>query len=430
MSVAANPQDAAGTTRRNVPILFLISILIGLGVAVYEVALPLHLKKVGLSWRDMGWIYAAGALAICFVRFGMGAWSDRVGRKLVYTLSLVAVGVSTALTPFFANAYVQLVLRSVALPAARVRDTMHSVLLYEDSRRGFLNIFSKTRGVEYLFHFVGLLLAGWGIDAMRRNGVASPHAWVIWIAAAVLVLAGLVFGTLYRERARRGSGGASLSWTDLLSPRLSRPMWVMTASIFVFTLGIMISHCFALQLFFQEKYGASDRDIFAIGALHRLCCALPLLLVGHLFRRHQKSWLMLFVFIEGIFLVLPGLMPAALDYRMGPVTIPALWAAVIVWLFHDVLGMGIWLPMQQELLQRFSRPEARGKDMSLAAGLGALGGIVAPPLAGWLRGLPGVNAETTVNLPFIVSGAGVMLSAAILLALPRAKDADSIRKDV
>ncbi len=397
--------------------LFAVSIFLGMGVAIYEVALPLYLKGIGFSWMEMGWVYGAGALITFVIRVGMGAWSDRVGRKPAYVWSLLIGGLSTLLTPLSSLVFVQAALRSVAEPMTRVREAMHSVLLYEDSPTRFLNIFSKTRGVEFLFHFLGLLGAGWCMSRMAAAAVSSPVIWAIAAAAGMLILSGGIFGALFHEHKLRDANRPTLSWRDLLKPRLTRPMWVMTASMFVFNLSIFISHCFALQLFFKEKYGATDPDIFLVGALHRVACALPLLLLSHLFARRQKTWLMTFLLIEGVFIALPGFMPATKSFVIGGVAVPALWMAVGVWLFHDILGMGLWLPMQQALLQRYSHPESRGKDVSLATALSAIGAIMSPFIAGWLRDLLIVAADFRVNLPFIVSGAGVMLSALVLLGI-------------
>lgn len=410
--------ETDATARRNLVTLFAVSMLIGLGVAVAEVALPLYLKKIGFSWLKMGWVYAVAALAGCAISVGMGAWSDRVGRKRVYVCALLATGLATGLMPFFSCFFIMMALRSVADPSRKAREAMHSVLLYESSPKRFQKLFSRTRGVEFLFHFFGLLAAGGWMALMLRKGMDAAYAWVIGTAAGILILCGAIFAVAYRERPRHNVEKARLSWDDLLRPRLKRPMWILTASMFIFMVGISISHCYALQLFFKEKFQATDGDIFTVGALHRLSCALPLLLVGNVFRRRLKTWLMLFLVFEGIFVAAPALMPATGTYNVLGAHVSVLWAAVGVWLVHDLLGMGVWLPMQHALLQRYSRPESRGKDVTLATALAALGWVFGTFAAGWLREWPGMAASTAVNLPFIVSGAGVILSAFVLLWLP------------
>ncbi|HRU07420.1 MAG TPA: hypothetical protein P5137_16775, partial [Candidatus Brocadiia bacterium] len=104
--------------------------------------------------------------------------------------------------------------------------------------------------------------------------------------------------------------------------------------------------------------------------------------------------------------------------RLAGLPVGALWVAVGVWLIHDLLGMGVWLPIQQELLQRYGGAATRGRDISLSQALGALGAVAAPFVAGWAREWPGLPGGVAINLPFVLSGLGVLLSAAPLLALP------------
>jgi len=403
-------------------VLFAVSGLIGLGVAIYEVAFPLYAKDVGFSWTSMGWIYSVAALLTFLIRVGMGTWSDRAGRKVVYVVSLLATGAARFLTPFFRGPVTLGALRCVAEPTAKVRDAMHSVLLYEDAPESFRSRFSKTRGVEFLFHSVGLVLAGWSLAIMARSGVRHGHAWIMGIASLVLIVSGIVFGAFYRERSQHETARAGVSWRQFLHSDLNGPMWIMTISIFVFTFAVMISHGFALQWFFMEKFDATQPQVFRIGALHRVGCAIPLLFFGHVFRRNLKLWLAFFLVTEGIFIALPGLMPRATTYRILGIEMSALWTAVGVWLVHDILGMGVWLPIQHELLQRHSRASSRGRDISLATGLGALGGVASPLVAGWLRELDGISREAAVNLPFLVSGAGIVVSSVFLLWLPRERE--------
>ena len=411
-------QPPRPSANRNLVVLFAVSALIGVGAAVYEVGLPLYFRELGMTWTHMGWVYGAAAAVTFAIRVGLGAWSDRAGRKIAYVVALGGAGLATLATPFFRSVLVQGAIRSVADPTIKAREALHSVLLYEDSPSRFRGVFSRTRGVEFAFHVVGLLAAAWFLARMAGVDGANPLRWIFMGAASMLLMSGWLFAFLYAERPAGDGPRPRLAWGDLLRPRLSRPMWILTASNFVFLFGVFISHCFALQLFFTEKYGAEPGDIFVIGALHRVACAIPLLLVGQVFRSHLKRWLMLFLVLEGVFIALPGFLPAGDTLHVLGLALPGLWTAVAVWLVHDLLGMGVWLPLQQELMQRHSRPESRGKDVSLAQSIAATGAILAPFVAGRLREWPGLDPALTVNFPFIFSGLGVMLSALVLIPLP------------
>ena len=162
--------------RRNLTTLFVVSILLGLGGALYEVTLPLFLKRVGLNWMSMGWIYSVAAVATFVIRIGLGTWSDRVGRKAIYVGSLAVTGLATLFTPFFPSLAMQTVLKSITDPTSRVREAMHSVLLYECWPGRFKKVFSRTRGLELVFHFVGLLIAAWILARLAARGAPAPHS--------------------------------------------------------------------------------------------------------------------------------------------------------------------------------------------------------------------------------------------------------------
>ncbi|GAH59034.1 unnamed protein product, partial [marine sediment metagenome] len=44
--------------------------------------------------------------------------------------------------------------------------------------------------------------------------------------------------------------------------------------------------------------------------------------------------------------------------------IPDLAIAAIVWLIHDLFGAGVWIPIQSRLIQKYSHPSARGRDLT------------------------------------------------------------------
>jgi len=101
--------------------------------------------------------------------------------------------------------------------------------------------------------------------------------------------------------------------------------------------------------------------------------------------------------LEGLTLVASGL-------------IPTFWPATIVWLLHDLVGAGIWVPIQSTLIQQYARENSRGADVAKAMAIAAIGSIFGPILAGYLYPI-------SVDLPFIVGGAIIALSALILLPL-------------
>ena len=138
--------------------------------------------------------------------------------------------------------------------------------------------------------------------------------------------------------------------------------------------------------------------------LHRFTIALPLLLLTWRAQRWLRRVFVVFLTVEGLVLVASGF-------------IAHFWIAAAVWLLHDLFGAGVWMPAQSALIQRYSREGRRGADMSTVFAIGSLGWIGGPLIAGaifdvWLGG------------PFVISGALMVVAAAVLLLLPSDSDLD------
>jgi len=85
---------------------------------------------------------------------------------------------------------------------------------------------------------------------------------------------------------------------------------------------------------------------------------------------------------------------------------------------HDVVGAGLWTPIQSEIIQRYCRESTRGLDLSKTLVLSAAGGAIGPVIAGFL-------ADRWISAPFIVSGILVIVGALVLLGLRLVPTAES-----
>jgi len=95
--------------------------------------------------------------------------------------------------------------------------------------------------------------------------------------------------------------------------------------------------------------------------------------------------------------------------------VPDLTAAAIIWLAHDLFGAGVWIPIQSRLIQKYSRPSTRGRDVTKVFATASLGSVVGPLIAGWVF-------ERWYGGPFVISGMVMILSALVLFALPADDD--------
>ncbi|OGG55635.1 MAG: hypothetical protein A3F84_29205 [Candidatus Handelsmanbacteria bacterium RIFCSPLOWO2_12_FULL_64_10] len=373
---------------RNVRVLLLVSILFGIAGGLYEFILPYYLEGRGLSFKSMGYVFAASTLAMFAVRIGLGNVADRWGSKRLYLLSVFSCAVACLGTPFTASLGLLIALKSMREVGVLARDTAHPILLYAEGRGRFVDFIGKTRGMEFLFQAVGTFIAGVGIASLGDRGT-------LWAGAGALVAA---MGLLALVRSREGRpSGTTPGIRGLLSFDLPRNLKVIMAANFLFSVGLSTSHCFIMPLFFSQKFGVSASAVSTVMVIHRLTFVLPMLLVGYLPIRNYKAVFIATVILEGIAMSAGGVIP---DF---------FWAAA-VWLLHDLVGAGVWIPIQSAIIQDECREASRGLDLSKTLAFSALGGAIGPVLAGYL-------ADFSISAPFFVSGALVTVSAGVLFGL-------------
>lgn len=375
---------------RNFATLLTVSVLFGLGYGLYEFSLPYFLDAHGISVPRMGVIYAAAAVLLFVVRVYAGDLSDRLGRKTLYSIAVLLSGAVSAATPATVALWFQTVLKSVRDAGATVFDSMYQLALHDEDRKKYVDRVGKTRGLQSLAEAFATF--GAGLLLAREAYVGSFR-----LSAGLLLAGFVIFALLYRPSSSRAPRGAGPPLRGILALDLPRPLAVLTVSAFIFTVGLSISHCFVMQLFWERQFGVSKPVIGTILMLHRFTIALPLLLVGWAVKKHLKHIYIAFVILEGVALALSGLIPRFLP-------------AAMVWLTHDLFGAGVWIPIQSALIQRHSREETRGRDVSKVFAIASLGWLVGPLVAG-------VVFERWYGGPFFLSGAIMIASAFVLFAL-------------
>lgn len=371
---------------RNVRVVLGVSALFGAATGTYEFVLPYYLRERGLSFESMGLIFAIASAGMLAGRVLMGEMADRWGRKLFYGLSLAGNALAMGLTPATGSTAGQSVLKTLREAMLLTRETLHPIVLYEESRGRFMAYMGKTRGCEYLFQGAGTLASG---ALMARLGTVGN----LELAAAVTAIGFLWFWTIFREhprdlRARPQGGGLR----QLLSFEMHRNLKLITISVFIFNVGLMTSHCFIMPLFFSEKFGVTAYTVSWVMVVHRITIAFPLLVAGRLPIRDLKGVYVWTLALEGAILSASALIPSFL-------------AASAVWLLHDLVGAGIWIPVQNQLIQDYTEPEQRGLQVGKVLAFGGLGTIPGPLLAGYLSG-------RQISAPFFVSG--VLMVIAVL----------------
>ena len=401
--------------RHNVKLLFIVCIGYGFTKGLTDFAVPLYLKANGHSFRDIGTIFTVSAIAIFFLRIYLARLSDLLGRKLLYVGSLALTSLSYLGFPFLQRLAAMAALKTASDLSFGVRETMHATALYESRAHGYVHLQGMTRGTEMLFMGLGTLAAGFLIVAC---GYTVPFA----ASALVLLATTVLFARWFAEPAELPRKGPSPGLFMLLTTSFPRPILVLTASGFIFGIAVSASHYYLPPLFFQQKFALGERTIAVIQLLHMLSHVPALFLVGRLVKRRWKAVFFWTLFVEGILLGLVGCFTA-----LGP--------TLVFWWTHDMMGAGLWAPLQWGLIQHYARKESRGLDASVVPAVTALGCIFGPLIAGYLAeltSLPPLGIAATVegqavSLPMIASGAIMVVSALPLLLLPpdRTRDASS-----
>jgi len=399
--------ESAGAIR----VLLFTSIVYGLAFGIYESVLPLYLGSLGIGALAMGVMFAAAAVGVFLLRIYVGHLSDIFGRKLFYSLSLVIAAAANFATPLLPMFVMQAMLKTSREAAALVRDTMHSVLLYEHNASRFMGSLGLTIGAEHACQGVGSLTAGLLAMFVASTSSAPNYAIPFVFSTILLTIAAFGFARFYREQTGAADGGAQVRKAKF-SLKLPPKLWLLVAFGFIFELGLFTTHCHIMPLYFQKMIEASplfDLDarqvmlgVMIVMCLHRFTSGLAMMIAGPRLKHNLKGLFVSFVFFEGVVLAVTPF-------------IGNLWIAVSVWLMHDMLGAAIWSPIHGHFIQKHSRQESRGADVSTVMGLSQLGRIGGPLLGGLLWTLPiGVYGY---GGPFLVGGVIVAISALILLKL-------------
>ena len=373
---------------RNFRVLLLISVLFGVTGGVYEFVLPYYLADRGLSFMSMGYVFAVATLAMFVVRLGLGNRADRWGSKRLYLLAPASVALACVATPFTAGLFALIALKTVREVGVLARDTAHPILLYAEGRSRFAGFIGKTRGAESLFQAVGTFLAGVGILFIGTSGA-------LWAGGAAVAVGAVLLGLGVHSRPELAPPSGGLR--SLVSFDLPHNLRVIMVASFVFSIGLSTSHSFIMPLFFSQKFGVTPSAVSTVMVIHRLTAVAPLLLAAYLPVRHYRSLYIGSMVVEGLTI-------------SAAVFVPTFAAAAAVWLLHDLLGAGLWIPIQSAIIQDSCRENSRGLDLSKTLAVSALGGAIGPVLAGYLSGI-------SINAPYLVSGLVIAVSAVPLLAL-------------
>jgi MFS family permease len=388
---------------RNLWSIVIVSVLAGLSAGLLSLGFLWYCDFRQISYHQIGWITSLSALISFIAKAGLGRISDRAGRKYCFAGSILLGSLACAVMPEVKGLIALILLNAVISMSRVLRDNFQALAVFDNTTALFRTIWGRAKGLEMVVMGVGMLLAGRMLAG--HSLAARDYRLLFWFTAAVGAIGVIVVLALYREP-RVHAAPASVRGIEWGGLSISRHLWILAIAGLLFNAGISTSHALAIPFFFERKFGVAKPGVGWIQFVHLLVIGVPMLVSPRLVRGRLKGAFIASVVWEGFALMASALIPS-----------PHIWWAVGVWLTHDLIGASFWLPIQAELVQRYSRPERRGADASFAMAVMDLGIVAGPLLSGYLmewRLLGGF----AISSPFFVSGAIVAVSSLLLVPLP------------
>lgn len=384
-------------------LLILVSAVFGLSIGLYDLLLPLFLDHMHISYGNMGVIFSFSAILLFFSRIYAGHISDIIGRKHVFSLSILFCSIANLFTPFSINVIPQIILRSLRESSRVVKETTLQLLIFDKWKDRFRYILAWMAGIDATFQGIGAILTGF---LLVRIGYKYPFI----LAGAAVLIVYVIFWFNFKEtpvvnkdsvsepaKAFIPNGtnsklpdSNSFSWVSAFKHRLSYPLTLLSISGFMLGVGVSMSHSFIMPLFFYHKFSVSYVLVALIIALHRFALGLPMIMGSKVVNWNLKKTIVIFVVIQGVFIALTAV-PSSFAF------------AAVLWLMHDVAGASIWFPARNTLIQHYARNGSRGIDVGMVLAWQELGWVFGPLIVG-------VVSKYSINYPFFGSGLIVMLS--------------------
>lgn len=385
----------------NLRLILIVSLFFGLSTGVYEFVLPYYLRYINVNYANMGWIYAISAVVVLVARVYMGGLSDILGRKKLYGWALGICGITTMMIPYGTSNVLQIIFKTIRDTAGLTRETIHPIVIYEAQKTGFLNLIGKLRGMEFLLQALGTILTWWVFITMGGQNNYNSYLGNFVLAGGILII-GCIWWLLSFKESWKPEKQPIIPLRELVNLDMHPNLVLIAMSGMIFAIGLQMSHSFYMNLFFTERFGSTTDFTIWVNVVHRLTLALPLFFVGHFNLKNLKWW-----YIFGV--AFQGLTIAISPFINNPII------SASVYLSHDLIGAGIWSPIQATLIQRFSSDEKRGLDVGKVLAWGSIGAIFGPLIAGNL-------ALISSKLPFFISGILIIIAITPLLFLKLSRD--------
>jgi MFS transporter, DHA1 family, tetracycline resistance protein len=359
--------------------------------------LPFWAERLGANAFEVGLIITVYALAQLLFTPVLGTLSDRYGRKPIIVVSLFIEVIALVMTAFANTLPLLLLARFIGGLGASNIGSAQAVVADVTEKQ------DRAKGMGLIGAAIGL---GFVIGP-AAGGVLAPAGQTLpfWVAAGVaLVNAVLVFFFLPEthkrasgemEQTRHGSRGLGILFSGWRNAIRYPSVLGMVLVNLLYTIAFTgMEAIFALFTQHTFGWGASQN-----GYIFTYIGIIVVIMQGGLVGRLVKRWREPSVLLAGLVLMAVGLISLAFSTR---------FALLLVTLGILSVGDGAITPTVSTLLSFASPVEVQGEMLGLSQGVGGLGRIVGPLIAGSLYAFGSA-------LPLVVGGILVIMAAVVAL---------------
>ena len=369
------------TTKRVLPILFLIMFLVMLGFGIIIPVLPYYAEEIGASATELGLLMAVYSFMQFVFAPMWGGVSDRIGRKPVIMLGIFGLSLSFFLLAFATHLWMLFVARVIGgfLSAANMPTVMAYVadVTSEEDRGKGMGIIGAATGLGFIF---GPAVGG----VFSKISLEAPF----YIAGTVSFLTMIFVFFILKESIQ-------------LSDRKQQPKEKRTKA-----LGQAMKSPMAMLYFLQFFIAVSLSGLEATFAyfaavkagLNAVSMGYVFMIMGLASATVQGSMGKLTKKFGEIKIIQMGIVVSALGMGLILLTQNFLTAAVFLTIFG--VGNGVIRPSVSSLLTKQAK-SGYGEVTGYLSSFGSLGRIIGPVLGGALY-------MVWIGLPYV---SGIVLSA-------------------
>ncbi|MFB9974105.1 MFS transporter [Allobacillus sp. SKP2-8] len=369
------------TTKRVLPILFLIMFLVMLGFGIIIPVLPYYAEEIGASATELGLLMAVYSFMQFVFAPMWGRVSDRIGRKPVIMLGIFGLSLSFFLLAFATHLWMLFVARVIGgfLSAANMPTVMAYVadVTSEEDRGKGMGIIGAATGLGFIF---GPAVGG----VFSKISLEAPF----YIAGTVSFLTMILVFFILKESVQ-------------LSDRKQRPKVKRTKAIGQ-AMKTPMAMLYFLQFFIAVSLSGLEATFAYFAAvkagLNAVSMGYVFMIMGLASAAVQGSMGTLTKKFGEIKIIQAGIVVSALGMGLILLTQNFLTAAVFLTIFG--IGNGVIRPSVSSLLTKQAK-SGYGEVTGYLSSFGSLGRIIGPVLGGALY-------MVWIGLPYV---SGIVLSA-------------------